>query len=71
MNGNLDAEEASTYNLTLMARDVTRNRLNSTAVFSIEVHSFCLFIRHLFYFFLLKVREYPVDSWKFLGLLEI
>ncbi|KIH55818.1 cadherin domain protein, partial [Ancylostoma duodenale] len=37
VNGDLDAEETSTYNVTVMARDVTRNRLNSTAVLNIEV----------------------------------
>ncbi|VDL72367.1 unnamed protein product, partial [Nippostrongylus brasiliensis] len=35
--GELDAEQRATYNLTVMARDVTRNRLNSTALVNIEV----------------------------------
>ncbi|KAK6741188.1 hypothetical protein RB195_009193 [Necator americanus] len=37
VNGDLDAEDTSSYNLTVMARDVTRNNLNSTAVVNIKI----------------------------------
>ncbi|VDN22822.1 unnamed protein product [Cylicostephanus goldi] len=37
VNGDLDAEETSAHNLTVMARDVTRNSLNSTALVIIQV----------------------------------
>ncbi|PIO66575.1 cadherin domain protein [Teladorsagia circumcincta] len=37
VNGELDAEERAIYNLTVMARDVTRNALNSTAVVNVEL----------------------------------
>ncbi|ETN83302.1 cadherin domain protein [Necator americanus] len=37
VNGDLDAEDTSTYNLTVMARDVTRDNLNSTAVVNIKI----------------------------------
>ncbi|KAK6019489.1 cadherin domain protein, partial [Ostertagia ostertagi] len=37
VNGELDAEERAAYNLSVMARDVTRNALNSTAVVNVEL----------------------------------